>query len=129
MITNEKINVLIIDDDKFLLDMYAIKFNQRGFAVTTALGSMDAVARLREGFAPDIIITDVLMPVMDGFELLETIKREKLGGKAKIIILSNMGEKSDIDRGIALGADGYIVKASAIPSEVVTKAEAIFKQK
>lgn len=120
-----KHSVLIIDDDKFLLDMYALKFAQMGWNVETAFGSVDGLARLRDGFRPDVLLTDVLMPAMDGFELLEHVKKEKLAEGAKIVILSNKGEKQDIDRGIALGADGYIVKASAIPSEVVAQVEKI----
>lgn len=125
MTAKEKPSILIVDDDKFLLDMYALKFGQSDFEVTTALGSLDALTHLREGLEPDVIVTDVLMPAMDGFELLEIIKKERLGGNAKLVVLSNKGEKSDIDRGIALGANGYIVKASAIPSEVVTKVREI----
>ena len=117
----KKYKILIVDDDKFLLDMYPVKFTQLGFDVNTALGSMDALTKLREGFKPDIILTDLLMPAMDGFELLEKIKEESLAPNAKIMILSNKGERTDIDRGIALGADGYIIKASVIPSEVVEK--------
>ncbi len=118
---DKKYKILIVDDDKFLLDMYPIKFNQMGFDVVTALGSTEAIAKLQEGFNPDIILTDVLMPAMDGFEFLEKIKKEKLAEDAKIIILSNKGEQSDIDRGMALGASGYIIKASVIPTEVVEK--------
>lgn len=125
MATEQKHSVLIIDDDKFLLDMYALKFSQLGWQVETALGSVDGLAKLREGFHPDVLLSDILMPAMDGFELLEHIKKEKLAEGVKIVILSNKGEKQDIDRGIALGADGYIVKASAIPSEVVTQVEKI----
>ena len=124
-----KHSVLIIDDDKFLLDMYALKFSQMGWRVDTALGSIDGLAKLREGLKPDVLLTDVLMPSMDGFELLEHIRDKKLAEGAKIIILSNKGEKQDIDRGIALGADVYIVKASAIPSEVVAQATKILEDK
>jgi len=122
-----KTKVLIVDDDKFLLDMYAIKFGQSNFDVTTSLGAADAISKLKDNFTPEVILTDVLMPAMDGFEFLGEIKKSNLSPKAKIIILSNKGEKSDIDKGVALGADGYIVKASAIPSEVVEKVREIIK--
>src|SRR3989344_1501931 len=113
MITEGKHSVLIVDDDKFLLDMYVLKFNQMGWNVESALGSADGLARLREGLTPNVILTDILMSGMDGFELLEHVRDERLASGAKIIVLSNKGEKQDIDRGIALGADGYIIKASA----------------
>ncbi len=114
-------NVLIIDDDAFLLDMYALKFTQKNFVVETASGTLMALEKLRGGYAPDILVVDLVMPAMDGFEFLETVRRERLVSDALIIILSNLGEQEDIDRGLALGAAGYIIKASATPSEVVDK--------
>jgi len=125
MAKNEKNKIFIIDDDKFLLDMYARKFEQSGFDVTVCTGSNDALEKIKSGVAPDVIITDILMPVMDGFELLENIRKIKLAEKTKIIILSNKGEKQDIDKGLELGAAGYIIKASTIPSEVVEKVREI----
>lgn len=117
--------VLIVDDDKFLLDMYTVKFTENNFDVIAALGSVEALNKIKEGIDPDIALLDVVMPAMDGFELLETIKRDKLAPRAKVIILSNLGQQSDIDKGNALGADGYIVKANATPSEVVEKVRQI----
>jgi len=117
--------VLIVDDDKFLLDMYTIKFTENNFDVTAVLGSVEALGKIKEGIDPDVALLDVVMPAMDGFELLEAIKRDKLAPRAKVIILSNLGQQSDIDKGNALGADGYIVKANATPSEVVEKVKEI----
>lgn len=114
-------SVMIIDDDAFLLDMYALKFSQKDFIVESASGTLMALEKLRGGFVPDIIVVDLVMPAMDGFEFLETIRTEKLASDALIIILSNLGQQEDIDRGLALGASGYIIKASATPSEVVDK--------
>jgi len=125
--SKQKPKVLIVDDDKFLLDMYAVKFGQNDFEVVTSLGSVDAISKLKDGFTPDVILTDILMPVMDGFEFIEQIKKDNIAPNAKIIILSNKGERSDIDRGMSLGADGYIVKANIIPSEVVQKINEVLK--
>lgn len=111
--------VLIVDDDTFLLDMYSVKFKEEGFTVIPALGSVDALEKLEEGIDPEAMLLDVVMPAMDGFELLTKIKSEKMAPNAKIIFLSNLGQQSDIEKGKELGADGYIVKASATPSEVV----------
>ncbi len=117
--------VLIVDDDKFLLDMYTIKFTENNFDVVAALGSVEALTKIKDGINPDVALLDVVMPAMDGFELLETIKRDKLAPHAKVIILSNLGQQSDIDKGNTLGADGYIVKANATPSEVVARVKEI----
>ena len=113
--------VFVIDDDAFLLDMYALKFTQKDFKVTTSSGTLEALEKLRGGYTPDIIVVDLVMPAMDGFEFLETVKNESLAKGALVIILSNLGQQEDIDRGLALGAAGYIIKASATPSEVVEK--------
>jgi len=114
-------DVLIIDDDAFLLDMYALKFSQKNFRVTTASGTLDALEKVRGGLAPNVIICDLVMPVMDGFEFLETVRTEGLLKDAIIIILSNLGQQEDIDRGLALGVAGYIIKASTTPAQVVER--------
>ena len=117
--------IIIIDDDMFLLDMYSVKFNEKGYEVIPALGSMEALDKLRDGLKPKVILLDIVMPDMDGFELLKLINTEKLAEESKIIVLSNLGQESDIEKGTSLGAHGYIVKASATPSEVVEKVEAM----
>lgn len=125
----KEFSILIVDDDSFLLDMYALKFSQKGFHVTTASGTLEALEKLRGGFTPDILVVDLVMPAMDGFEFLEVARSEKLVPDALVIILSNLGEQDDIDRGLKLGASGYIIKASATPSEVVQKvSEALEKR-
>ena len=120
-----KKKILIIDDDSFLLDMYALKFNQSNFSVTTALGPEPALEKLHQGFVPDVVLLDIVMPVMDGFELMEKLKEENLATQSIFIILSNRGQASDIARGESLGAAGYIVKASSTPSEVIEKVNSI----
>lgn len=115
------IKICIVDDDKFLLDMYTMKFKEKSFDVTQAVGSIDALNKLKEGLTPDVILLDVVMPTMDGFELLALIKGEKLAPSAKVIMLSNLGQATDIEKARSLGSNGYVVKASATPSEVVEK--------
>lgn len=121
----KKPKILIVDDDNFLLDMYALKFTESGFEVTPSSGSEDALAKLKDGLIPDAMVLDVVMPKMDGFELLAQINKEKLGGSAIKIVLSNLGQQADIEKGNSLGASGYIVKASATPTEVVNKVKKI----
>jgi len=125
----EKKKILIVDDDSFLLDMYALKFSKSNFDVTASLGSEMALKKLREGFLPDVILLDVVMPVMDGFELLEKIKEENLSPNSVKIILSNRGQPSDITKGESLGTSGYIVKASSTPTEVIEKVKSIINGK
>ena len=120
-----KKGVLIVDDDKFLLDMYAMKFAEQGFDVESALSGTDALALLESGKKPNVILLDIVMPGVDGFEVLSTIKEKKLAENSILIILSNLGQREDVDKGLSLGAAGYIVKASATPSEVVTRVKEI----
>ncbi|HAE36635.1 MAG: putative response regulator protein phoB [Candidatus Nomurabacteria bacterium GW2011_GWF2_35_66] len=127
MKSNKKI--LIIDDDNFLLDMYSLKFSKYDFSVTAAAGPDVALETLRSGLLPDVILLDIVMPVMDGFELMEKMKEENLATDAIKIVLSNRGQPSDIARGEALGASGYIVKASSTPSEVIEKVQSIINEK
>lgn len=129
MSTDGKKKVFIVEDDKFLLDMYVIKFGEHGFEVVTADGGEKAIDKLKsEGLQPNIMLLDLVMPGMSGFELLESIKKDDLIPNTPMVILSNLGQKEDIDKGMSLGADGYIVKASATPSEVVQKVMGIMEK-
>jgi CheY-like chemotaxis protein len=118
--TNPKL-VYLIDDDSFLLDMYALKFKECGLPVEAINDAAAAVEKIRQGAKPDIILVDIIMPGMNGFDFLETLKKENLVPNAQRIVLSNQGQQEDIDRAMKLGAMGYIIKASAIPSEVCEK--------
>lgn len=111
----------LVDDDRFLLDMYAVKFKAAGHTVTAFSSGEEVLETLRKEPAPDALLLDIVMPGMTGFEILEVIKRENLAETAKVIVLSNQGQESDIAKARELGADGYIIKASAIPSEVFSE--------
>lgn len=112
-------NVLFVDDDKFLVDMYSMKFTKAGYSTQACLSVSDALTSLREGFSPDAIVFDIVMPEQDGFSLLETLKSENLAAHAALIALTNQSNDSEKDRAEELGVDRYVVKASMIPSEVV----------
>ncbi len=121
--------IYLVDDDRFLLDMYAVKFKNAGHEVSVFQSGDEVLAILRKDPAPDALLLDVIMPGMTGFEILETIRKEKIGeGTMKVVILSNQGQDSDIDKARELGADGYIIKASAIPSEVLAETLAIVEK-
>jgi DNA-binding response OmpR family regulator len=124
METNPK-KILIVDDDSFLLDMYALKFNKSNFVVSTAIGPEFALEQLRDGLSPEIILLDIMMPEMDGFELLKKMREENLSLNSIIIFLSNRGQPSDITQAESMGASGYIVKATTTPGEVIDKVVSI----
>jgi CheY-like chemotaxis protein len=121
-----KTKVLIVDDDKFLLNMYAIKFSKANYDVNSASTGDEALTKIKEGYAPDIILLDIVMPGMDGFEVLDSIKKNNFAPNAMIIMLTNQGQLADIDRAKSFGINGYIIKATTIPSEVVEEVTRIY---
>ncbi|MEK7142089.1 MAG: response regulator [Patescibacteria group bacterium] len=125
----QKHKILIVDDDVFLLDMYATKFKEEGFDVEIAQGGKEALDKIKEGLYPEVVLLDVVMPGMDGFEVLGTIRKDNLIPTSKIIILSNLGQKENIDKGKELGVTDYVVKAYFTPSEVVKKANEALNKK
>jgi len=124
---SNKYKILIIDDDEFLLDMYSIKFRELGYDVEVAFSGSDALEKIKKGPEPNVVLVDIVMSNMDGFEFLRQAKKENLLKKSKIIVLSNLGQEEDIKKGKELGADDYIIKAYFTPMEVTKKIEALLK--
>ena len=125
----EKRKILIVDDDSFLLDMYALKLSQNNFEVYTASSGVQAIEKMRGGLKPDVMLMDIIMPEMDGFEMLAKINEEKLCPNCMRIVLSNKSQQSDIDEGNKLGVSGYIVKANSTPLEVINQVIDILRKK
>lgn len=118
---DKKYSVFIIDDDKFLSSMYVSKFTKSGHTATVATSAIEALAKIKEGFVPDVILSDVVLPGMDGLEFLEKVRKENLVPQSAFIMLTNQSNSSEIERAKKLGVAGYIVKATLIPSEIVTE--------
>ena len=116
----EKIKILLIEDDPFLLSMYSTKFEIEGYAVACA---EDGVKGLKMSAVelPSIILLDIMMPKMNGFEVLEGLKKVETTKNIPVILLTNLNQKNEIERGLALGANDYLIKAHFMPSEVVEK--------
>jgi CheY-like chemotaxis protein len=121
-------NILLIDDDQFLLDMYSLKFTNRGHHISTARDGMDGLEKLRAGATPDFILLDMIMPKMNGIEFLEEFRKENLSPKSLVVMLTNQGQSTDIEAAEAFNIKGYIIKAITIPSEVVNEIEKIAKE-
>jgi CheY-like chemotaxis protein len=126
---NKVAKVLIVDDDKFLLNMYSIKFSKNNFEVNSATSGDEALVKIKEGYNPDIILLDIVMPGLDGFETLNKIKSENLAPNAIVIMLTNQGQLADIEKAQSIGSDGYIIKATTIPSEVVEEVTRVYNLK
>ncbi len=120
--------VLLVDDDQFLLNMYTLKFRNSGFEIETANSAIVALQKLRDGLLPDAILADVVMPAMDGLEFIKRVREEQLSPASAIIVLTNQGQSADIDKAKALNVEGYIVKATTIPSEVVEEVKKILSK-
>lgn len=123
----KKIKIMLVDDDHFLLDMYSLKFRTKGLEIITADGSAQALEKIRAGENPDVVLLDIIMPTMDGLELLKIIRDEKLVPRAIVIMLTNQSDETE--KATVLGVDGYIVKATNIPSEVVEQVMNIYNKK
>ena len=117
--TEFKAKILIVEDDESLYQMYKLKFEKEWYDVLVATNGLQASSKVSE-FKPDMILLDIMMPDMDGFETL-TVMKQQSSLKTKIIMLSNLDKKEDIDKAMLLGADDYIIKANTTPRQVVEK--------
>lgn len=123
-----KKRILIVDDDEFLLEMYAFKFKESGFDVEIAKNGAEAleIVKKRNNFA--VMLLDIVMPSPDGFEVITSIKKNNLAPNTKIIALTNLSQKEDIEKGKKYGFEDYIVKARHTPSEVVARIKTLLKE-
>ena len=118
--------VLLVDDDAFLRDMYATKFIECGHAVEAVGDGAEAMRHIKEK-EYEVVLLDMVMPNMNGLDVLKEVEKEKLRRNTKFIILSNQSESSDRSFASDSGADGYIIKAESIPSDVVKQVEEVCK--
>ena len=123
---NDKRSVLFVEDDAFLARIYAKTFEDGGFEVRLASNGEDGL-KLAARDRQDLIILDILLPGIDGFEVLEKLKADPATKDVPVIVLSNLGQREDVERATGLGAAGYMIKAHALPQEVVRKAKEILK--
>lgn len=111
-------NILLIEDDPFLIDIYTTKLKGSGFLVEVASQGEEAVIKVKE--KPfDLVLLDIVLPKLDGWEILRQIKAESKLKDLKVIILSNLSQKEEVEKGMNLGADKYLIKAHYTPSEVI----------
>lgn len=125
----QKMKLLLIDDDRFLLNMYARKLDHSGFHVETAQNGNEALEKLKSGYAADVLLVDVIMPGMDGIGFLKELRKQQLVPRAKVVMLTNQSDITDMKAATEHNIDGYIIKAVTIPSEVVNKLREILAGK
>lgn len=111
---------MIVEDDSFVLDIYQTKLSQEGYQVTEARDGVEALEKL-EKEKPDLILLDILMPRMDGLEFLKKIKSRSDLKEIPVILLTNLSQKEEINFGLGLGANDYLIKSHFTPTEVLEK--------
>lgn len=119
-------NILLIEDDSFLIDVYTTKLKEAGFSVRVATDGEEGLRELKEE-VPDLLLLDIVLPSIDGWEFLRRINKDDKLKNLKIIILSNLNQKEDVEKGLNLGATKYLIKAHYTPSEVVEEIKKILK--
>lgn len=115
---DNKVKILLIEDEEMLANMYEVKFQNEGFDLTKALDGADGLEKAKS-IKPDFILLDIIMPKMDGFSVLKSLKEDPATKDVPVVLLTNLGQDEDIAKGKELGAVGYLVKANITPSEVV----------
>lgn len=116
--------ILIIEDDKLLRQVISRKLSTEGFEVIEAEDGEQGLIKTKEQ-KPDLVLLDLILPSIDGFEVLEKVKKDPETSSVKVVILSNLGQEEEIDKGFSLGATDYLVKANFTPGEIVNKVKEI----
>lgn len=118
--------ILIIEDDSFLRELISRKLTQEGYEVIEALDGEEGLKKTVEE-KPNMVLLDLILPSIDGFEVLAQIKKDAALAAIPVLILSNLGQKDEVERGLQLGAKDYMVKANFTPTEIIAKIKEILK--
>lgn len=119
--------ILIIEDDHFLLSLIVEKFIKSGFDAETAVDGEEGLNKILKN-KYDLILLDMILPKIDGFKILEEVKKNQSLKNLPIVVASNLYDKNDIDRAVSLGARDYIVKAYNSPEDIVNKVKAFLQK-
>jgi len=122
-----KPKIMIVEDDAFVMDIYLTKLGQEGYEVLAAENGAEALKKL-EKETPDLILLDIIMPFVDGLQVLKKIKSEERLKDIPVVLLTNLSQKEDINEGLGLGADDYLIKSHFTPSEVLEKIKKYIKK-
>jgi DNA-binding response OmpR family regulator len=116
--------ILIIEDDDFLRSLAVAKLEKEGFTVRMAANGQEGLDQLRQG-VPDLLILDLMLPMVSGFDILKTVRSEPTTSQLKVIVFSNMGDEADIKTCLDLGITDYLVKANFTLDELVDKIKTV----
>ena len=118
--------ILLVEDDPFLIDIYTTKLKAEGFDFISAKDGEAALEKIKS-HKPALVILDIVLPNMDGWQVLKQIKNIEGVEKMKILVLSNLGQKEEVEKGLRLGADKYLIKSDFTPSQVVEEIKGLIK--
>jgi DNA-binding response OmpR family regulator len=118
--------ILIIEDDRFLRELIKMKLEKEKYTVIEAVDGEEGERKIKEE-KPDLVLLDLILPGIDGFEVLSRIKEDPALSSIPVIILSNLGQKEEIEKGLKLGAIDFLVKAHFTPGEIIEKIKGILK--
>ena len=118
--------ILLVEDDRSLARMYTTKLEKSGYTVQTVVGGKDCIDVVAV-FKPDVILLDIIIPQMDGFAVLQSLKSNPAMKNVVVILLTNLGQDEDIEKEKSLGAHDYLVKSQFTPAEIVARMEAALK--
>jgi DNA-binding response OmpR family regulator len=116
--------IVLVEDDQFLGGLMSAKLEKEGFAVVRVYDGEEAVKKIFEE-RPNLVLLDIILPAIDGFEVLKRLREDPQTAKIPVIILTNLGAKEDIERGFQLGAQDYMIKAHFTPGEIVAKIKTV----
>jgi DNA-binding response OmpR family regulator len=116
--------VLIIEDDKFLRELLGKKLSSLSYNPILAIDGEEGLEKIKKE-KPDVVLLDLMLPGMNGFEVLEKAKKDPTISNIPVIILSNLGQSEDIEKGLRLGAKDFLVKAHFTPQEIVNKLQLV----
>ncbi|OGL87185.1 hypothetical protein A3I40_01220 [Candidatus Uhrbacteria bacterium RIFCSPLOWO2_02_FULL_48_12] len=122
--TTHKRTILIVEDEPFLCEMYKTKFETLGYKVVTAENGKEGIELMRRE-NPDLVLLDIILPVMDGYTFLKVVRSDPELKDRLIVIFSNLGQEEEITKGMQLGADDYLVKSDHTPTELLKKVESV----
>jgi len=125
--TSNQHKIAIVDDDDFLVNMYAAKFSNSGIAADICKSGEALLEKLKAGTRFDLILLDIVMPNLSGVETLRKMREEKLGEGIPVIMLTNQNDEKNISETKKLGIACYIVKSAITPSEVIEEVKKIIK--
>lgn len=120
--------ILVVEDDQFLSKILKMKFEKIGYEILVAYDGLEAL-EMAKTKSPDLALLDIMMPVKDGFSVLAEMKKDSKLSKIPVIIASNLGQKEDKDKAVALGAEDYIVKSDTSLDDLVKRTREILGDK